>query len=171
IDVLPFAVRRHRAGAPETNAAPIAAKVASTIHPAWVENVLIAFGYGKFEIDCAANYFVRRRLVHASLDISARVNSGHMSGVVNESRVVDRRVKDPDPGVVKRSVRTVASGLDRGDVALALRLGNNRKAILEQFALIENRLRHGPHVSHFVRREQQRNLVDRFDGCEAPTAT
>src|SRR3569832_393157 len=69
VDVFPLTVRRHRARAPETNASTVAAEIAGAVDTTRIENVLSAFRYRKFQIACAANDFVSRRFVHATLDI------------------------------------------------------------------------------------------------------
>src|SRR6185295_15183757 len=122
--------RRHRPRSPHANAAAVAAKIPGAVHAARVEHILVAFGHRKFQIDRAANYFIGRRLVNATLNVGACVDARDMSGGGNQASVVDGWVKDPDPGIVESSIRAVARRLDRSDVALPLELGNNREAIL-----------------------------------------
>ena len=84
-----IASERHRARAPDADVAAVGAEVADDVDAPRVEDVVLALAERELERlasavqvarDDAADDLVGRRLVHAALDVGARVDAGHVAG-------------------------------------------------------------------------------------------
>ena len=114
VDVLPHRVRDHRPRAPDADVAAIDAEVADHVHAARVEDVVLALAERVRErlaaavqvaADDAAHHLVGRRLVHAALDVGARVDPGDVTAGRDQLSPVGRvRREHAHPRVVEGAV-------------------------------------------------------------------